>query len=77
MLSSSNTDQCGDDSFGPFVTTLCRGGFDFTVLFEASILTIVPAACFLLLAPFRLFHLSKQPPKVLSSAVRVVTIVRV
>ncbi|RAQ73309.1 ABC transporter, partial [Aspergillus flavus] len=49
--------------------------FDFTVLFEASILTIVPAACFLLLAPFRLFHLSKQPPKVLSSAVRVVTIV--
>lgn len=55
MSSSSNTDRCGDDSFGPFVTTLCRGGFDFTVLFEASILTIGPAACFLLLVPFRLF----------------------
>ncbi|KAE8321596.1 P-loop containing nucleoside triphosphate hydrolase protein [Aspergillus sergii] len=75
MLSSSNTDRCGDDSFGPFVTTLCRGGFDFTVFFEASILTILPAGCFLLLAPFRVFQLSKQPPKVLSSAIRVVTIV--
>ncbi|KAK6823240.1 hypothetical protein RU639_006093 [Aspergillus parasiticus] len=75
MSSSSNTDRCGDDSFGPFITTLCRGGFDFTVLFEASILTIVPAGCFLLLAPFRLFQLSKQSPQVLSSAIRVVTIV--
>ncbi|RAQ42669.1 ABC transporter [Aspergillus flavus] len=74
MSSSSNTDRCGDDSFGPFVTTLCHGGFDFTVLFEASILTIVPAACFLLLVPFRLVQLSRQSPKVLSSARRVVTI---
>ncbi|KAE8393320.1 multidrug resistance-associated protein [Aspergillus alliaceus] len=75
MTSPSTTDLCGDGSFGPFVTTLCRGGFDFTVLYEASIFTIAPAGCFLLLTPFRLFQLFSQSPKVLSSAIRVVTLV--
>ncbi|KAF7592170.1 hypothetical protein BBP40_000657, partial [Aspergillus hancockii] len=77
MASMPTTDSCGDDWFGPVVATPgCRGGFDFTVIFEASILNVVPAACFPLLAPIRLLHLSRQSPKIRSSAFRVlITIV--
>ncbi|KAJ5924064.1 hypothetical protein N7466_008251 [Penicillium verhagenii] len=75
MASISTTGACGDSRFGPIVaTTDCRGGFDFTVLFESAILNIVPAACFLLLAPLRIFHLSRQPQKVLSSPIRAATL---
>ena len=52
-----------DDSFGPAVIA-CRGGFDFTLLFEQSILTIGPAALFLLLSPFRLWQLVKEERKI-------------
>ena len=38
-----------DDTWGPIVNT-CRRFFDFTLLFEQAILTILPASCFLLLA---------------------------
>lgn len=31
-----------EDVFGPTVDSLCRHGFDFTLLFEESILTILP-----------------------------------
>ncbi|KAJ5806538.1 uncharacterized protein N7503_004140 [Penicillium pulvis] len=76
MASTPAMGACGDSQFGPIVaTTDCRGGFDFTVLFESSILNILPAACFLLLAIFRLFQLSRRSPKVLSSAFRVATLV--
>ncbi|KAF3389371.1 Multidrug resistance-associated protein 1 [Penicillium rolfsii] len=69
-------DACDDSRFGPFVATAdCRGGFDFTVLFESGILNILPTACFLLPAIVRLFLLSRQAPKVLSSAFRLVTLV--
>lgn len=44
--------------------------------FEASDLTIVPAACFLLIAPIRVVLLSRQSPKVQSSAIRVAILVR-
>ncbi|KAJ5554087.1 hypothetical protein N7513_004046 [Penicillium frequentans] len=76
MASTPATGACGDSQFGPIVaTTDCRGGFDFTELFESAILNILPAACFLLLAIFRLFQLSRQSPKVLSSAFRVANLV--
>lgn len=42
-----------DDLFGPAVQA-CRRSFDFTLLFEESILSIAPAASFLLLASVRL-----------------------
>ncbi|KAI0508944.1 P-loop containing nucleoside triphosphate hydrolase protein [Xylaria bambusicola] len=51
---------CGDRSFGPGVQDGCRGGFDFTVHFEELILAILPAAVFLLLAPFRTFALFRR-----------------
>ncbi|CAG8893204.1 unnamed protein product [Penicillium egyptiacum] len=75
MASTQATGACGDSQFGPIVSTAdCRGGFDFTVAFESGILNILPAACFLLSATFRLFQLSRQSPKVLPSAFRVVTL---
>ncbi|PKY09063.1 putative ABC transporter [Aspergillus campestris IBT 28561] len=77
-VSTPPTGACGDSQFGAIVSTAdCRGGFDFTVAFESGILNILPAACFLLPATFRLFRLSRQAPKVFSSAYRVITLVSI
>ncbi|KXH32504.1 hypothetical protein CSIM01_13585 [Colletotrichum simmondsii] len=46
----------GDDYFGPQV----RGYFDFTVLFEQSILSILPSALFILLVPIRISSLLRN-----------------
>ncbi|GKT42621.1 ABC transporter atnG [Colletotrichum spaethianum] len=51
-----------DDYFGPQV----RGYFDFTVLFEQSILSILPTALFILLAPFRVTWLLRNDIRVRS-----------
>ena len=60
-LANSTTDRClNDDSFGPFVDG-CRDNFDFTKVFEQSILSIAPSACFVLLALGRLVHLWGKP----------------
>ncbi|KAH7319081.1 putative ATP-binding cassette transporter [Rhexocercosporidium sp. MPI-PUGE-AT-0058] len=45
-----------DNVFGPVVQG-CRDNFDFTLLFEQTILSISPATIFLLLMLTRLFHL--------------------
>ncbi|OLN96559.1 Canalicular multispecific organic anion transporter 1-like protein 1 [Colletotrichum chlorophyti] len=45
-----------DDYFGP----QARGYFDFTILFQQSILSILPTALFILLAPFRLIWLRRH-----------------
>ncbi|PKY07569.1 multidrug resistance-associated protein [Aspergillus campestris IBT 28561] len=42
----------------------CRGGFDFSLLFEEIILGIVPLAIVLIIVPFRLWHLARKPRKV-------------
>ncbi|PYH46216.1 P-loop containing nucleoside triphosphate hydrolase protein [Aspergillus saccharolyticus JOP 1030-1] len=44
-----------DDSFGPVLA--CPASFDFTLLFEQSILSIGPSAVFLLLIPWRIWSL--------------------
>lgn len=44
----------------PFVEG-CRGDFDFTVLFELVILSIVPSVCFLVLSSYRIWHLRRKP----------------
>lgn len=51
---------CADDRFGPYAGPLCRGGFDFSLLFEESILIILPSALLLILAPLRLFLLRRK-----------------
>ncbi len=52
-----------DSSFGPAVLGECRGGFDFTLLFEQSITTILPAGLFLLALPTRFIYLSRANVK--------------
>ncbi|KAE8152270.1 putative multidrug resistance protein [Aspergillus avenaceus] len=46
--------NCSDSSFGP---GSCSRDFDFTLTFEQSILSILPSALLILVAPVRLFQL--------------------
>lgn len=52
-----------DDTFGPHAKH-CRGGFDFTLLFEESLLSIVPNGLLLIIGLFRVFYSLKKKPKV-------------
>ncbi|KAF4959656.1 hypothetical protein FGADI_1579 [Fusarium gaditjirri] len=61
-----------DASFGPFVGPECRDGFDFTLVFEQSILVLSSAALLLILAPIRLFRLRNVPVKVTGHRLRTV-----
>ncbi|PYH88753.1 hypothetical protein BO71DRAFT_435441 [Aspergillus ellipticus CBS 707.79] len=63
MLAACDADS--DRQFGPRVATNCRG-FDFTLLFEDAMLTVVPAALFLLFLPARLHIVRNDPVKVMS-----------
>ncbi|KYK57377.1 ABC transporter [Drechmeria coniospora] len=56
--------SCPDDSFGPWAGSTCRGGFDFTLLFEESILSILVSSLFLLVAPLSILRLVREPIKV-------------
>ncbi|KAK7403629.1 hypothetical protein QQX98_010594 [Neonectria punicea] len=63
-MDSYNSTQCRDGFLGPSVWTEgCRGGFDFTLTFEESILSTTPAAVFLLLAGPRCVYLFRVPDK--------------
>lgn len=46
-----------DRSFGPAIPSSCRGGFDFTLLFEQIFLSFFPAAALILASSFRLWQL--------------------
>lgn len=48
-----------DDSIGPGVSN-CRGGFDFTVVFELLFFTIVPSAIFIVLSLQRTAVLARR-----------------
>ncbi|KAF2817519.1 P-loop containing nucleoside triphosphate hydrolase protein [Mytilinidion resinicola] len=52
-----------DGSFGPGIGS-CRGGFDFTLTFEDSILSLLPQVAFLLLAPLRFNTLRRRKNRV-------------
>jgi ATP-binding cassette subfamily C (CFTR/MRP) protein 1 len=68
MASTSDRDCAAvDDTFGPYAGPGCRGGFDFTLLFEESILSIAPIALILCVAPFRVFYLWRKGTKVKKS----------
>jgi hypothetical protein len=45
----------------------CRGGFDFSLLFEETILRILPIILMLIIIPVRLWHLSQRRQKVVGS----------
>ncbi|KAL6910741.1 multidrug resistance-related protein [Trichoderma evansii] len=60
-----NATECGDGFLGPGVWAEgCRGGFDFTLSFEESILSILPSALFLLLSIPRTVYLLRTPDKI-------------
>jgi ATP-binding cassette subfamily C (CFTR/MRP) protein 1 len=52
-----------DNSFGPHAGD-CRGGFDFTLLFEETILTLLPIGILLIVLPLRICFLLKRSKKV-------------
>jgi len=52
-----------DDSFGPHAGS-CRGGFDFTLLFEETILAILPVGLLVVALPFRGRFLLRKAKKV-------------
>ncbi|KAI1348977.1 ABC transporter [Xylaria sp. FL0043] len=59
-----------DLSFGPAINSGCRGGFDFTLLFEESVLSLLPAALFILVAALRVVYLVKSHTKAGSNPAR-------
>ncbi|KAI0814150.1 ABC transporter [Xylaria sp. FL0064] len=59
-----------DSSFGPAINSSCRGGFDFTLLFEESILSLSPAALFIIVSSWRVVYLVKSRTKASSNPAR-------
>ncbi|QGI63185.1 hypothetical protein CEK26_007138 [Fusarium fujikuroi] len=73
-----NSTACGDSLFGPSVWTKgCRGGFDFTLSFQESILSILPSAIFLALAGPRALYLFRSPDKTKRHATYTPKLVRI
>ena len=64
-----------DNSFGPFIEFPGKVTFDFTLLFEETILSILPSALFLLLIPPRILRLWGTPRKVTGSSLQTIKIV--
>ncbi|KAJ5960301.1 uncharacterized protein N7479_007451 [Penicillium vulpinum] len=56
-------DPCSMDAFGPIVPPSCLHGFDFTLLFEESILTLGPIGIVCLATSIRIWKLSSVPEK--------------
>ncbi len=71
MEEFSNCTLGVDYAFGPVVQNDCRGGFDFTLLFERSILTLLPAAVFLLTFLVRFAQLLRADIKTSENPLRV------
>lgn len=65
-----------DNTFGPFLNITGKETFDFTLLFEETILSIGPSALLLLLIPPRILRLWKTPRKVTGSYLQTTKIVR-
>ncbi|PYI06874.1 multidrug resistance-associated protein [Aspergillus sclerotiicarbonarius CBS 121057] len=64
-----------DNVFGPVVSHACRDGFDFTLLFEQSILGLIPAVAFLLASPLRVRHLAKRDVRTQRNTMRMAKLV--
>jgi ATP-binding cassette subfamily C (CFTR/MRP) protein 1 len=62
-MSNNSSYKTFGDSLGPTLPN----GFDFTLLFEDSILSILPSTILLLVLPLRLFALQGKPRKVSKS----------
>lgn len=68
MAISSNGPLCRDlDNTIRAGMGNCRGGFDFSLLFEETILEILPIALILIIIPLRVWQLSQKRRKVVGS----------
>ena len=65
-----------DNTFGPYAGH-CRGGFDFTLFFEETILSILPLVLFCFFVPFRTWYLIRKEFKVKRSLLLPFKLVRV
>ncbi|OHW98638.1 ABC multidrug transporter [Colletotrichum incanum] len=59
-----------DDSLGPWAGESCRGGFDFTLLFEEAVLAVPLQSLFLLVLPTCALRLARSDVKVVVSTLR-------
>ncbi|GKT46472.1 uncharacterized protein ColSpa_06653 [Colletotrichum spaethianum] len=59
-----------DDSLGPWAGESCRGGFDFTLLFEEAVLAVPLQSLLLLLLPTCTVRLARSDVKVIASTLR-------
>lgn len=67
---TTTTNLCGDDHFGPIVYPTCHNTtFDFTLLFSQTILSILPSSAFILFSIYRAYHLYHQSIKVVKSPI--------
>lgn len=64
-----------DSELGPRVHVACRA-FDFTLLFQDSFFTALPAAVFLIILPWRLWQLCRRPVLVTSARLALCKLVR-
>ncbi|KAH7025269.1 ABC transporter [Microdochium trichocladiopsis] len=62
---------CPDNTLGPWAGPGCRGGFDFTLLFEEAALSLPVHAVFLLAVPVRILQLVRLPTRASSGPLRV------
>ena len=72
MDSSISCPPSADNVFGPAVSQHCRGGFDFTLLFEQSILSLAPSLVLLVCSLLRISQLFQTTVKVLPSQLHLV-----
>ncbi|KAH8599078.1 ABC transporter-like protein [Bisporella sp. PMI_857] len=61
-------DPQADNVFGPRVAVSCRGGLDFTLLFEQAILSIVPSGIAIVASAAYLYHFWRQSVKTIPNA---------
>jgi hypothetical protein len=63
VLGAKNCPVGADQAFGPSISQRCRG-FDFTMMFEQTILSILPSSIFLILVVCRSYYLHGSTVKI-------------
>lgn len=75
-MTSSDCPPTIDERFGPWAGSGCRGGFDFTLHFEESILSLPILCIFLVLLSLRLPALARSAQKARTSLMLWLKLVR-
>lgn len=72
-----NATECYEiDNTFSYYAQECRDGFDFTLLFEQTVLTALPLGLLVLVAPARIWYLSKRSKKTTTSLLLPLKVVR-